>query len=118
MDTILIRDLEGYYCVGVPDAERAHPPRLLLTIEMETDSGPAAATDDLTRTIDYEAVSRRLLGLGAGREWRLLETLAAEIAQLVLRDFAALAVTVEVQKFILPAARHVAVRIRRARAGS
>jgi len=112
-DHILICDLEVFYRVGVPDAERAQPQRLLLTIEMETDFTAAAAEDDLTRTIDYFAVSQRLLGFGEGRSWKLIETLAVELAELIRTEFKAKTVGVEVKKFILPEARYVAVQIRR-----
>lgn len=113
MDTITIRELEVRYHVGVPDAERAEAQRLLLTVEMGHDFTPAAASDDLRGTIDYFAVSRRLLGLGEGRSWRLIETLAVEIAGLVLREYGAARVAVEVRKFILPEARWVSVRVER-----
>lgn len=114
-DTIVIEDLEVRYRVGVPEAERALPQRLLIVVEMEVPGGfDAAATgDDLTRTIDYYAVSRRLLALGEGREWRLIETLAVEIANLIRSEFGASRVRVEVRKFILPETRHVAVRVER-----
>lgn len=115
-DAIRIEDLEVHYRVGVPEAERATPQRLLLTLEMRLDFARAAAGDDLTRTIDYHAVSRRLLALGEGRQWRLIETLAVEIAELVLREFGPERVEVEVKKFILPETRHVAVRVERCRA--
>jgi FolB domain-containing protein len=115
MDTILIQDLEVSYRVGVPDAERAQPQRLLLSLELKHDFNPAAAADDLNRTIDYYALSRRLLRLGDGRSWRLIETLAVEIADMVLTDFGPAEVGVEVKKFILPETRYVAVRVVRAR---
>ena len=115
LDTITLCDLEVRYRVGVPDAERAHPQRLLLTIELDLDVAPSARTDDLNLTINYFAVSRRLLGLGDGREWRLIETLAEEIAGLLLTEYPAQAVRVEVKKFILPETRHVSVRVARSR---
>jgi FolB domain-containing protein len=115
MDTIIICDLEVTYHVGVPEAERASPQRLLLSVQMEYDVGPAAAADDLGRTIDYSAVCQRLLRLGEGRSWKLIETLAAEIAFLVRDEFKAAVATVEVKKFIIPEARHVAVRVTRRR---
>lgn len=113
MDLIAIRDLEVWYHVGVPDAERVRAQRLLLDVEMECDVSAAAAGDDLTRTIDYYAVSRRLLALGEGRSWKLIERLAVEIADLVVKEFGATRVTVEVKKFILPETRHVSVRVSR-----
>jgi 7,8-dihydroneopterin aldolase/epimerase/oxygenase len=113
MDTITIRDLEVFYRVGVPEAEREKAQRLLVTIEMKHDFARAAAADDLTRTIDYAAVSERLLAFGEGRSWKLIETLAHEIAQMILRDFAPTRVAVEIKKFILPQAKYVSVRVAR-----
>ena len=81
-DTITLSELEVSYHVGVPDAERAQPQRLQLTIVMQRDFTRAAASDDLRETIDYYAVSRRLLTFGEGRSWKLIETLAADLAQL------------------------------------
>ena len=113
MARISIVDLEVFYHVGVPDEERAQAQRLLLTVEMEHDFSRAAQTDDLTQTINYYAVTQRLLKLGEGRSWKLIETLASEIGQLVLTEFHAAAVTVEVKKFIIPQARYVAVSLSR-----
>mgnify|MGYP003332079985 FL=1 len=118
MDTITLTDLEVHYRVGVPDAERTQPQRLLLNIEMQHDFIRAAATDDLRETIDYYAVSRRLLTFGEGRSWKLIEKLAADIATMVLADFGAESVSVEVKKFIIPEARHVGVRVTRRRNAS
>jgi FolB domain-containing protein len=111
MDTVTIQDLEVWYCVGVPDEERARPQRLALTVEWDLDCAPAAATDDLSRTIDYCAVTRRLAELGQGRSWKLIETLAVDIANLILGEFGASRVSVEIKKFILPNTRHVAVKV-------
>ena len=79
---ISIADLEVFYRVGVPDAARAQP--------------------------------QRLLKFGEGREWKLIEKLAADIADLVLSEFKPQSVTVEVKKFVIPQARHVAVSLTRA----
>lgn len=111
MALIRIVDLEVFYHVGVPDDERARPQRLLLTVEMDADFSAAAATDDLTRTVDYFAVTQRLLNFGEDREWKLIEKLAADVADTVLREFSADGVTVEVKKFVIPQARHVAVSL-------
>ncbi len=113
MDNIIISDLEVNFRVGVTDAERAKPQRLLLNLEIEHDLGPAAAKDDLAGTIDYYAVCQRLLRLGEGRQWRLIEALAVEIADIVLKEFRAKSVVVQVKKFVIPEARYVAVQVHR-----
>jgi dihydroneopterin aldolase len=113
MDRILIEDLEVCFRVGVTEAERGQPQRLLITVELETDIEAAVAADDLTRTIDYSAVARRLVAWGEGKSWCLIETLASEAAGLVRREFGAQRVRVRVKKFAVPGARYVAVEIER-----
>lgn len=118
MSKITIVDLEVSLHVGVPDEERARPQRLLLTIIMDFDFAAAAASDDLTSTIDYFAVAQRLLKFGEGRSWKLIEKLASDIADLVLAEFASKAVTVEVKKYPIPQARHVSVSLTRQRSNT
>jgi 7,8-dihydroneopterin aldolase/epimerase/oxygenase len=118
MDTITLHDLEVFYRVGVPEEERSQPQRLLLNIELAHDFSAAAAGDDLSKTINYFEVSQRLLHFGRERSWKLIETLALEIADLLLTEFHPAQVSVEVKKFILPEARHVAVRVTRPAAAS
>jgi FolB domain-containing protein len=115
MDTIVIRDLEVRFRVGVPNEERAQPQPLTITVELDLDTAQAASTDDLAHTIDYFALSRRIKELGAGREWRLIEKLAADVATLAMSDPRVQAARVEVRKFILPDTRYVAVRAERRR---
>jgi dihydroneopterin aldolase len=115
MDGIIIRELEVFYCVGVTEAERAAPQRLLLNLEITTDLAPAAASDDLGHTTDYYVLTRQLLAFGNGRSWRLIEKLASDIAEWVLKDARVIGVEVEVRKFVIPEARYVAVRVGRSR---
>ncbi len=113
MDIITICDLAVLVHIGVPDEERAKPQRLLLNVEMSLDVAAAAAKDDLTQTIDYFAVSRRLLSFGEGRQWKLIETLAVDIAETLRREFGVKLVSVEVKKFILSEAKYVSVSVTR-----
>ena len=106
---IRITELEVYYRVGVPEEERAKPQRLLLTVDMEVNAPRAAVSDDLRDTIDYHAVSQDLLRFGDGKSWKLLERLASELAEFVLTQYRPDAVNVEIRKFIIPEARHIAV---------
>ena len=113
MDAITISDLEVTYRVGVPDVERRYPQRLLVSVEMHDDFSEAARTDDLNQTVDYFQVSQRLLYFGEGKEWKLIEKLAEDLVRMILADFGPLSATVEVKKFVVPQAQHVAVRVTR-----
>ena len=111
MSKISIVDLEVFYHVGVPEAERAQPQRLLLTVVMESDFSAAARTDAIADTVDYFAVTQRLLKFGEGRSWKLIEKLAADIADVIISEFKVPHVLVEVKKFIIPQAKYVSVTI-------
>ncbi len=87
MAKITIVDLEVFYCVGVTDEERAKPQRLLLTIDMGYDFSVATVTDRIAKTIDYSAVAQKLLEFGKDRSWRLIEKVAANIADMVMTEF-------------------------------
>jgi 7,8-dihydroneopterin aldolase/epimerase/oxygenase len=113
MDKIRIVDLEVFYQVGVTDEERSRPQRLLITLEINHDFTHAIAADNLADTIDYFAVSQRLLRFGEGCHWQLIETLADDIATMVMEEFRARSVAVEVKKFVIPQASYVAVCVRR-----
>jgi FolB domain-containing protein len=105
--------LEVFYRVGVPDEERANSQRLLLSIELEHDFAPAAKSDSIEATIDYNHLAQRLAAFGANREWKLIESLAVDLADIILNEYKPAQVTVEVKKFILPQTKWVAVRVRR-----
>src|SRR5271155_5440568 len=113
MDQITIKDLEVFMRVGVPEVERAKPQRLLVTVELDHDFTIAATHDRLQETIDYQAVAARLAGFGRRRSWKLIETLAVDMAKMILREFRPGRVSIEIKKFILPQTRHVAVRVTR-----
>jgi dihydroneopterin aldolase len=117
-DHIDIHGLEIRTRIGVPDQERSRPQKLLVDLEMEIASVRAAArNDDLKRTVDYYAVAQAIKQLAAARPRRLIETLAEEIAALVLEKFAVRAVQIRIRKFILRDTEHVAVRIQRKKSG-
>jgi FolB domain-containing protein len=113
MDKITLCDLEAFCHVGVTEEERAQPQRLLITVELSLDFTSAQASDNLADTIDYGAVAQQLLNFGEGRRWELIETLAADMAAMILDEFSPQAVSVEVKKFIIPQARYVSVCLSR-----
>ncbi len=112
-DLIHIEQLELTARVGVPDAERAVAQRLTVSLTIEPARGFGDLDEKLERTVDYFAVCEAMKELAAARPRKLIETVAEEIAALVLERFAVCAVEVELRKYILPDTAHVAVRLRR-----
>lgn len=110
---IEIRGLELKARVGVPDEERAYPQRLLFDLRFAaTDQSPDLG-DEIGRTVDYHAVALRVAAIVEERPRKLIETLADEIASLLLGEFELSWIEITIRKFILPNAEWVSVTIRR-----
>ena len=110
-DEIRIEELELMARVGVPDLERAEPQRLTVSMTLQPRCSFGDLGDDLSRTIDYAAVCEDLRRFVAGRQDKLIETLAHEMAEHLLRRFRLSRVELELRKFVLPETRYVAVRV-------
>ncbi|MFN7952606.1 MAG: dihydroneopterin aldolase [bacterium] len=72
--------------LGVGDAERAVPQEISLDLDLEVDTARAAESDSVVDTVDYIEVVERVGALVRASENRLVERLAARIADLVLSD--------------------------------
>jgi dihydroneopterin aldolase len=114
MDRITIKDLEVNSPVGVTEAERAQPQRLLVTVAMERDLAEAGRTDVETATTRYDVVADLVRQVAAERPRKLVEAVADSIATAILSRRLAAVVTVTVKKFSVPNSQYVAVEICRA----
>jgi dihydroneopterin aldolase len=112
-DVIHVQELELSARIGVPDGERAVAQRLCVNLTLYPKRGFSGLDDGVENTVDYFVVTRAVKEFAGQRECRLIETLAEEIAELLLRRFPLSAVEVELRKFILPDTAYVAVRLRR-----
>jgi len=119
-DRIELRGLRLLGTHGVLDEEqlRAQPFELDLDVALSTDE--AAASDELSDTVDYAALVDAVAAVvGGTRSFRLLEALAAACAEAALdADGRALGVTVTVRKLRPPVAADLAsagVRVSRRR---
>lgn len=87
MDIVYIRELEIKTIIGIYDWEREQRQVISLDLEMATDIGPAALTDDIGKTLDYKSVAKRLIDFVENSEFLLVETLAEKIAAIVREEF-------------------------------
>lgn len=109
-DGIEIRRLAVACRIGVPAEERAVPQTVYLTLTMVPARPFASLRDRLAETIDYAAVAERVRACAEEQPRRLIETLADDVARLVLAEFAAREVSVTVEKHVLPDCEAVLVR--------
>ncbi|MFI5955493.1 dihydroneopterin aldolase [Cryptosporangium sp. NPDC051539] len=106
----------GYH--GVYDHERRDGQPFVVDVVLELDTGKAAATDDVTDTVHYGELARKLAAVVEGEPVNLLEKLVARLAEACLEDSRVLAAEVTVHKPEAPIPLEfadVAVTIRRSR---
>lgn len=87
MDIVYIRELEVETVIGIYDWEREIRQRVNLDIEMGTDISAAAATEEIENTLNYKSVSDRLISFISDSEFLLVETMAQEIADILMNEF-------------------------------
>jgi len=93
---ILVKGLCLAVHIGVGEAERAHPQRLLVDIELEVE--PEFARDDeVASVVDYGPIVQRVRGL-AERRAQLLETWVKWVAEICFIDPRVRAATVTLVK--------------------
>jgi len=87
MDRILIEGLEVRTVIGIYDWEREIRQSVRLDMEMAWDISRAGASDAIADTLDYKAVSKRLIAFVEGSSFGLIEALAEACARIVLEEF-------------------------------
>lgn len=87
MDTIFLGTLEATTVIGIYGWERKIRQTVVLDIEMAFDIKKAAQTDDIQHTLDYKAVSERVVSFVEQGEFFLVEKLIEEIACVLLTEF-------------------------------
>jgi dihydroneopterin aldolase len=120
-DAILINGLEFYAYHGASDQEQTVGHRYLVDVRLTVDTRLAGASDKLSDTVSYSKVAKRLAQIGTEEQYRLLETLARRMVEIIFAEFALVqSVHLRVQKVLPPMNSIVAsvgVEITRHRAG-
>ncbi|MGH3156285.1 MAG: dihydroneopterin aldolase [Streptosporangiaceae bacterium] len=107
LDRIALRGLSVRGRHGVHDYERRDGQEFVVDAVLGLDTRPAAAGDDLSRTVDYGALAERLAAIVSGEPVRLIETLAERLAMTCLADLAVQEVEITVHKPQAPLAQAV-----------
>jgi dihydroneopterin aldolase len=87
MDKIFLKGLTTETVIGIFDWEREVKQTIAIDLEMSADIRRAARTDSIADTLNYKAVAKRVLAFVQDSRFQLVETLAEEVARLILREF-------------------------------
>jgi len=112
-DQIFIRGQRVSCHIGVPDEERAHAQELVINTTFSPFPSDDNLGDDVAKTIDYHAVYDSIAELAGSCPRKLIETLAEDLAAMIIARFQVSRVTIEIEKFILPGTKCVGVMITR-----
>lgn len=98
-DKIIIKGLKTKCVIGDYDWERKRAQKIILDLEMEADLKEATENDALNPNIpDYNQIAKDVLNFVEKSAYRLVETLAEEVAQLILKKFPVESVLVRLTK--------------------
>ena len=97
-DRIALRGLRAHGRHGVYDFERERGQMFRVDAVLELDTRPAAAGDDLDRTVNYAELAQQLYAVLSGEPVSLLETLAQRLADVCLAHPLVGAVEITVHK--------------------
>ena len=101
--------------IGVSEEERTKAQTLAITVRFRTFGRFQDLDDDLSKTVDYAAVTSEMSRFVSESKYSLIETLVSQLADHLIRKYPLAYLEVELKKFVLPDTNHVSVRaVRRA----
>lgn len=113
-DRVLIEGLTISTTIGVYDWEKKIKQKLILDLEMAWDNQPAGKSDDISLCLDYFQVSQAISTFIQSSKFELIECVAEQVADLVIKKFGVKWIKVKVSKpGAITNANNVAVLIER-----
>ena len=104
IDRIRLTGLRVFAHHGVLDFERENGQEFIIDLEIAVDLAPAAASDDVTKTIHYGELAEAVYAAVQADAVDLIETVAERVAAIALGYERALQVTVTIHKPAAPIA--------------
>ncbi len=99
MDIIYLHGLKVDCVIGVWEWERSIRQTITFDLDMGFDTRKAAKSDALEDTLSYKDIAKRVGTFVGASEYTLVETLAEEVAGLLLSEFSVMWCRVRVNKF-------------------
>jgi len=117
VDKIFIHALKTEAIVGIFDWERQVKQTVVIDLEFSADIRKAALSDSIDDTLNYKGVAKRVLAFVEASQFHLVETLAEQVAMLVIEEFGVQWVGVALSKpGAIRNSKDVGVKLERARA--
>lgn len=98
IDKVFIHELTAFASIGAYEWEHTIKQRLVFNIEMQWDFTRAVAEDNVEYCLDYAAVSQTILDFVEHRPFKLVETVAHKVADLLQAEYGIEALKIELHK--------------------
>ncbi len=115
-DRVYVRDLHLRCVIGINDWERKIKQDVVINMVLFADLSEAAASDNIDHTVDYKALTKRVITMVEASSFLLVERMADQIVQTCFEDPRVAGARVAVEKpGALRFSRSVGVEIERYR---
>jgi len=98
MDIIYLRELKVTTLIGIYEREKVVPQTIQIDLDIALPNSRACTSDDIDDALDYADVAQHIQTVLSDGHFSLLEALAEHIAQIILKDFKAPWVKVNIAK--------------------
>ena len=118
MDKIILTDLRIDAVIGIWDWEKRNPQTISIDLEMQMDTKKASQSDSIEDALDYKAVSKRVKQFIQASQFNLIETLAENVAKIILEEFDVQWLKLRISKpFAIRDSRNISISIERTKDG-
>lgn len=97
-DKVFIHELTAFASIGAYEWEHTIKQRLVFNIEMAWDFSQAVVTDDVAYCLNYAEVSQIILDFVESRPFKLVETVAHQVADLLQEKYQIRTLRIELHK--------------------
>ena len=87
MDKIKLSELKVETIIGIWEWEKRNPQIVSIDLEMSTAIKAAAKSDSIKDALDYKTIAKRIKQYSENNHFELIETLAENLAQIIIEEF-------------------------------
>jgi D-erythro-7,8-dihydroneopterin triphosphate epimerase len=95
---IRIKNLRLRCIIGINDWERENKQDVIINLKIEFDGEAAAASDDISHTVNYRTITKQIIELVEGSDFGLIEKLCSRILDVCMADPKVKKAKVEIDK--------------------